>query len=192
MLTKEEVPTPAVTQPLEDVLTHATRTRARKRGPELGTQLATTAAVNLKSKHKTNLFSPKQVAEILQKVHIGLDLSPDQRTAAQSVIQEFADVFALNLSKVCAVNFLKLCLDILAAAVFPMRAGQRQMTELQKQALYRMLDKLEAAGVIKQVMQDQVKAVSPISLVPKPGGINLPTTEYLQHLANLECQCYVS
>ncbi|KAF8757017.1 hypothetical protein RHS01_03729 [Rhizoctonia solani] len=166
----------------------ATRARARQRGPTIDTQPATPPTAASPSERKTNPFSPGRVAEILRKVRIGPDLSTDQKNLAQDLVREFADVFALNLLEVCAVDFTELRLDIPTGATFPMQAGQKRMTEPQKQALYGMLDELESAGIIEQVTQDQVKAVSPISLVPKPGGVNLPTLEYLQRLANSECQ----
>ncbi|CCO37587.1 Retrovirus-related Pol polyprotein from transposon opus Includes: RecName: Full=Protease [Rhizoctonia solani AG-1 IB] len=190
MFTEEETSTPTSVQPLDDILDRATRARARQRGPTIDTQPATPPTAASPSERETNPFSPGRVAEILRKVRIGPDLSTDQKNLAQDLVREFADVFALNLSEVCAVDFTELRLDIPTGATFPMRAGQKRMTEPQKQALYGMLDELESAGIIEQVTQDQVKAVSPISLVPKPGGVNLPTLEYLQRLANSECRRY--
>ncbi|QRW08796.1 Retrovirus-related Pol polyprotein from transposon [Ceratobasidium sp. AG-Ba] len=53
-----------------------------------------------------------------------------------------------------------------------------------------MLDELEDAKIIERVNQDQVAAVSPINMVPKPGGSERPSLRTLQQMANSECRKY--
>ncbi|KAF8594918.1 hypothetical protein BDV93DRAFT_410318, partial [Ceratobasidium sp. AG-I] len=115
----------------------------------------------------SDLFNNTRVAEILKMVRIGNDLTADQRAKVEDLICEFANVFALSLSEVLPVRHAELKLDIPDDAVFPMKAGQRRLMEPQRAALYWTVDKLESAGIVENVTQDQVKAVSPLNMVPK-------------------------
>ncbi|KAG9125582.1 hypothetical protein FRC07_007015 [Ceratobasidium sp. 392] len=142
------------------------------------------------SERRSDPFKPSRVAEILQKVKIGSDLGEEQKKQVESLVSEFADVFALTLSEVLPVDITQMKLDIPEDAAFPKRVGQRKFSEPQKLALYDMLDDLEAAKVIERVTQDQVAAVSPINMVPKPGGAERTDIETLQRMANSECRKY--
>ncbi|QRW13991.1 Retrovirus-related Pol polyprotein from transposon opus [Ceratobasidium sp. AG-Ba] len=142
------------------------------------------------SKRRSNPFKPERVAEILNKVRFGDKLTAEQRGQAEDLVREFADIFALNLSEVLPVDFTQMKLDIPEGSTFPKRAGQRKLTEPQRQALYAMLDDLETAKIVERVNQDQVAAVSPINMVPKPGGVERPSLKTLQQMANSECRKY--
>ncbi|QRV96443.1 Retrovirus-related Pol polyprotein from transposon opus [Ceratobasidium sp. AG-Ba] len=138
----------------------------------------------------TDPFNQTRVAEIMSKVKVGDDLSGEQRERAESLIREFADVFARSLSEVLPVDITELRLDIPDDATFPKKAGQRRLTEPQRIALYQTLDELEGAGVIERVSQENVKAVSPINMVPKQSLAPRPTIQQLQRMANAECIKY--
>ncbi|QRV99741.1 Retrovirus-related Pol polyprotein from transposon opus [Ceratobasidium sp. AG-Ba] len=142
------------------------------------------------SERRSDPFKPERVAEILGKIRIGENLTPDQKERVEGLIREFADIFARNLSEVLPVDFTQMKLDIPEGTTFPKRAGQRKLTEPQRQALYGMLDELEEAKIIERVNQDQVAAVSPINMVPKPGGAERPSLKTLQKMANSECKKY--
>ncbi|QRV95675.1 Retrovirus-related Pol polyprotein from transposon opus [Ceratobasidium sp. AG-Ba] len=182
---------------LTEALDRAERGRARRLGP---VEIMPLTGADLKplgppppipeSERLSNPFNPERVAEILSKIRIGSDLTPEQKKRAEELVGEFADVFAQNLSEVLPVSFTQMKLDIPEGATFPKRVGQRKLTEPQRQALYKMLDELEDAKIIERVNQDQVAAVSPINMVPKPGGSERPSLRTLQQMANSECRKY--
>lgn len=138
----------------------------------------------------SNPFDTARVAEIKSKVKIGKELSDGQREEVLNLVGEFADVFALSLSEVLPVDFAELRFDISDDAVFPKKVGQKRLLEPQRQALYQIIDEREAAGIIERVSQDQVKAVSRINMVPKPGSTARPPLQLLQQMANSECAKY--
>ncbi|QRV79986.1 Retrovirus-related Pol polyprotein from transposon opus [Ceratobasidium sp. AG-Ba] len=188
----------AATHGLTEVLRRADRNRAREDGP------VDLAKISIESRPKpipnkppvpesprmNDPFGEKRVAEILQRVQIGEDLTDEQRANVQGLLREYADVFALNLSEVLPVDFTEMKLDIPTDTTFPRRTGQRKLSEPQRQALYTMLDELEDAHVIEKVTQDQVAAVSPINMVPKHGGADRTSLDTLRRMANSECRKY--
>ncbi|KAF8595095.1 hypothetical protein BDV93DRAFT_457612, partial [Ceratobasidium sp. AG-I] len=119
------------------------------------------------------------VAEILWRVLISEDLVPEQRKRVSDLVREFANVFALSLSELLPVDFAEMVLDIPVGATFPKHAGQWRLTEPQRQWLYGILDNMENAKIIAKVSQDQVAAVLPTNIVPKPRGAELPSLESL-------------
>ncbi|KAG9123539.1 hypothetical protein FRC07_014787, partial [Ceratobasidium sp. 392] len=174
-------PVPQVTtHGLNEVLRRADRNRARAEGR------VDLAKITIESRPKplpnkppvpksprtSDPFGEKRVAEILQRVQIGEELTDEQR------------------ANVLPVDFTEITLDIPTNATFPKRTGQRKLSEPQRQALYTMLDKLKDANVIEKVTQDQVAAVSPINMVPKHGGADRTSLNALRRMANLECCKY--
>ncbi|QRW03363.1 Retrovirus-related Pol polyprotein from transposon opus [Ceratobasidium sp. AG-Ba] len=200
VMSVEETEKPIVHDVFTEVLDRSDRNRARRDGPAdifLNEPAArqepkprTAKPPVPPSERLTDPFKPERVAEILGKVRIGNELSEDQREKVQGLVHEFADIFARNLSEVLPLDFTQMRLDVPEGTTFPKRAGQKKLTEPQRQALYTMLDELEEAKIIERVNQDQVAAVSPINMVPKPGGAERPSLKTLQQMANSECQKY--
>lgn len=193
------------TNQLDEILQRANRTMQRARGPVEVQVLegilpqddrhpSAQQQVNVPpvppSDRARDPFMLERVAEILRRVTIGNDLSPEQNKRVSDLVSEFADVFALSLSEVLPVDFAEMVLDIPAGTSFPKRAGQRRLTEPQRQWLYRVLDDMEQAKIIVKVTQDQVAAVSPTNIVPKPGGAELPSLASLRNMANEQCEIY--
>jgi hypothetical protein len=77
---------------------------------------------------KTNPLKPERVAEILRLVKIGDDISPEERSAVESMICEFADVFALSVSEVKHIPGAVHRLKIPEGATFNTKIRQRPMT----------------------------------------------------------------
>ncbi|QRV83692.1 Retrovirus-related Pol polyprotein from transposon [Ceratobasidium sp. AG-Ba] len=188
---------------LQEVLERAMRALQRAKGPADICTLET----DLNDRHHTaqrqlptpptaestrleDPFEPNRVAKILRKVTIGDDLTPEQRKQVSELVSEYADIFARSLSEVLPINFMQMKLDIPAGTQFPCRAGQKRLTEPQRQWLYKTLDDMEDAKIIAKVSQDQVEAVSPTNIVPKPGGSELPSLATLRRMANEQCQLY--
>ncbi|QRW11147.1 Retrovirus-related Pol polyprotein from transposon opus [Ceratobasidium sp. AG-Ba] len=186
--------------PLTEILDRSDRNRARSAGPidvfqnepmyEQPREPREATPPVPDSERLSDPFKPERVAEILGKVRIGDKLSEDQKERVKGLVGEFADIFARNLSEVLPVDFTQMKLDIPEGTTFPKRVGQKKFTEPQRQALYSMLDELEEAKIIERVNQDQVAAVSPINMVPKPGGAERPSLKTLQRMANSECKKY--
>lgn len=192
---------------LDEVLERARRALDRARGPVELQALDLPAAQYRNSRHPSaqrvvdvppvpfsahtaDPFAPSRVAEVLRKVTIGDDLTPQQRKAASDLVGEYANVFALALSELLPTDFAEMRLNIPDDAVFPKKAGQRRLTEPQRQWLYKVLDDMEKAHIIAKVPQDQVAAVSPTNIVPKPGGAEVPSLATLRRMANEECWKY--
>ncbi|KAG9123419.1 hypothetical protein FRC07_014963 [Ceratobasidium sp. 392] len=184
---------------ISEILEQASRLRKREQDPVEVQANETFVRPEKKTTHQPPIpesertsepFKLSRVAEILRKVKIGSELGVDQRERVENLVSEFADVFALTLSEVLPVDITQMKLDIPEDAAFPKRVGQRKFSEPQKLALYDMLDDLEAAKIIERVTQDQVAAVSPINMVPKPGGAERTDIETLQRMANSECRKY--
>ncbi|KAF8694560.1 hypothetical protein RHS03_08167, partial [Rhizoctonia solani] len=195
----EQEPEAETTNHLKRVLQRAKQARDRKAGPaELMTleskQIQQHAAIPQpllpKSERASNPFNPGRIAEIQGKVKLGKDLLEEQKRRVRSILGKFADVFALNLSEVLPVSITELRLEVPPETVFPKKIGQKKLTKPQRKALYKMLDELKQAQIVQCVTQDQVAAVSPISLVPKPASTLAPSIKLLQQMANLECRKY--
>ncbi|CEL53469.1 Retrovirus-related Pol polyprotein from transposon opus OS=Drosophila melanogaster GN=pol PE=4 SV=1 [Rhizoctonia solani AG-1 IB] len=196
----ERASTTETTNQLKEALRRAKRAKARIRGPADVMALVLESSrpehepipqpPPLESERTTDPFNAERVAEILGKVKLGEALSGEQRHCVKEVLREYADIFALNLSEVLPVSITELKLDVPPEASFPKKVGQKKLTEPQRKALYEMLDELERAQIVQRVTQDQVAAVSPISLVPKPGGTSAPSIKLLQQMANTECRKY--
>ncbi|QRV79850.1 Retrovirus-related Pol polyprotein from transposon opus [Ceratobasidium sp. AG-Ba] len=184
----DDAPSPQIEiYALDDVLDRAARNKARTNSaPDPLPQRPRL----IPSLRVTDPFNHARVTEIMSKVKIGDDLTAEQREKAEDLIREFADVFARSLSKVLPVDITELRLDIPDDTTFPKKAGQRRLTEPQRVALYHTLDELEEAGIIKRVSQDQVKAVSPVNMVPKQSSAPRPSIQQLQRMANAECVKY--
>ncbi|QRV79934.1 Retrovirus-related Pol polyprotein from transposon [Ceratobasidium sp. AG-Ba] len=139
------------------------------------------------SLRRSDPFAPSRVAIILNSVTIGPDLSDSERAAAKSLVAEFADIFARDLTEVLPVSTHSHKLNISEGTLFRKRVPQRPLTQAQKAWLYPTLDQMEAAHIIKRVPNTFPAAVSPTNVVPKPGGSNEPSLEYIQALANKAC-----
>ncbi|TFK16869.1 hypothetical protein FA15DRAFT_606227, partial [Coprinopsis marcescibilis] len=104
----------------------------------------------------------------------------------RKLVAEFADCFALLLSKVNVVPGAVHKLDIKEGANFSTKPNQRKMTPVQKEFLDKKLDEMLEAGIIRPINPSKVKCSAPVVLVPKPNNTDLPLAE-LQHMVNNEC-----
>jgi hypothetical protein len=106
--------------------------------------------------HDTTLFSRKsnphkaeRVAEILRLITIGSDLSEEERTKVRNLVSSFADVFALSVHEVHQVEGAVHRLDISPDATFLKKVHQKPLTLPQRQYLYKSIDTLLEADIIK-------------------------------------------
>ncbi|KAG6913829.1 hypothetical protein DXG01_004054 [Tephrocybe rancida] len=134
-------------------------------------------------------FNKARVEDILQKVEIGLDLLDEQWTRVQDLICEYADVFALSLSKVLPFDWYKHKLNIDPEVKFPTCISQRPITEAQKTWFNEILDDMEKSHIVQKVPSSFIKALSSTNLAPKEAGkTGLTRVEILCNV-NTECVC---
>lgn len=91
-------------------------------------------------------------------------------------MREYADVFALNLSEVLPVDFIKHKLNVNPMVTLPTKTYQKPLTPAQKLWYYAKIDKMERAGVVTRVCTDQVKCAGPTTLALKGydgGGLTI-------------------
>ena len=119
---------------------------------------------------------PKRVAQVLKEVTIGNDLTPSQRTQVEELVQIYADVFALSLSKVLPVFFIQHKLHVNPTVKLPTKVYQKPLMAAQKPWYYGKIDEMESVGIITWVWVDQVKCIRPTTLAPKgynSGGLTI-------------------
>ncbi|KAF8235634.1 hypothetical protein L208DRAFT_1214541, partial [Tricholoma matsutake] len=116
---------------------------------------------------KNDPFQLARVAEVLRQVKIGEDLTMEQRAAVKDLVAEWADVFALSVSKVFPVENVVHTLDIPADATFLRKIHQKPLTPPQQQYMHAKIDKMLGAGVLEQCKSRQVKCVSSTTFAQK-------------------------
>lgn len=118
---------------------------------------------------------------ILSAIQLGEDLTEEERVKARTLIEEFADCFALAVSEVFQVPEAVHHLDVPANTKFSTKIHQRPLTPPQRQFLSKKIDEMVDAGIIEHIEPARVKCVSPTTLAQKAhegGGLTL---EELQH-----------
>jgi hypothetical protein len=104
-------------------------------------------ATNIFTRH-SDPFKPERVAEVMQSIMIGEDLSEEQRQQVRALCEEFADTFALAVSEVYPVTFKTPKLTFPEGTTFSTKVNQRPLTPPQREYLYERLNELETAGII--------------------------------------------
>ncbi|KAH7919814.1 hypothetical protein BV22DRAFT_986463, partial [Leucogyrophana mollusca] len=118
------------------------------------------------TRHK-NPHAPARVAEILRLVEIGNDLTEEQRNRVRDMIKHYADNFALSIREVYPVDFKTFKLSFPEGTTFSTKVNQRPLTPPQRAYLYERLNEMAAAGIIRRIAPEEVKAVSPTVLAQK-------------------------
>jgi transposase InsO family protein len=136
----------------------------------------------------TNAFEETRVQEILKAVEIGPDLTDEQQEQVRSLVQEYADVFALSLSEVLYVDWYKHKLNIDPNQTFPTKINQRPITEGQKEWFNNILDDMEKSFIIQKVPGDFIKNLSSTNLAPKEAGKTGITRTEVMRQVNRECE----
>lgn len=105
----------------------------------------------------------------------------------KALISEFADVFALSVSKVTQVEGTVHWLNIDPNAKFSTKVHQKPLTPPQQRYLHEKLQAMLDADIIEPCEPRQVKCVSPTTLAQTTHeGAGLMLDE-LQHRVNDEC-----
>jgi hypothetical protein len=140
--------------------------------------------------HNSDPFKPERVAEVMSSITIGEDLSIEQRLQVSNLCEEFADTFALAVSEVYPVTFKNFKLTFPGGSTFSTKVNQRPLTPPQCEYLYEHLNKLEAAGIIRRIAPEDVKAASQMVLAQKAHDSEGPPFEELLHRINNQCRKY--
>ena len=139
------------------------------------------------SQRRIDPFNAERVAEILEKIEIGEDLTEKQREEVENLVREYADIFALTMSEVTYVDWHRHHLSIDPEVKLPKRMAQRPITENQKEWYYKTLDEMEEACVIQKVPAEFIRCLSSTNLVPKEAGKIGATRADVLRKVNAEC-----
>lgn len=136
---------------------------------------------------KSNAFATARVEAVVAAIHIGDNLSPEEKIIVQNLIEEYADCFALSMSEVYHVPGAVHKIDVPKDKIFNTKVHQRPLTPPQRTYYNGVLDQMLEAGVIIPIAADKVKCVSPTTLAQKAhqgGGL---TRDELMHRVNDQC-----
>ncbi|KIK04873.1 hypothetical protein K443DRAFT_92217, partial [Laccaria amethystina LaAM-08-1] len=133
---------------------------------EIPTEELTNDSTNIFTR-ATKPFNQARIEEIQRLVTIGDDLTDHERSQVQSLISEFADVFALSVSEVKQVDGAVHRLNIDPNTKFSTKVHQKPLTPPQRRYLYEKLQTMLDADVIEPCEPGQVKCVSPTTLAQK-------------------------
>ena len=139
----------------------------------------------------TALFNPMKVAEIQKLIAIGPDLTEDQLRKARDLIGEFANCFALSVSKVTAILGAFHKIHIPPDVVFPKKIPhQWPLTDPQQKYLSKAIDELLEAGIIERIRPKDVKCALLITLSQKAHSNTGLSLDELCYKVNTECVAY--
>ena len=138
-----------------------------------------------------NPFNPKCVEHIINVVTFGENLTLDEQATVETLVVEFADVFAFSLSEVFLIPNANVDLNISKNAKFNTGIRQQPLSLPQKQYMHKWIKQMLDAGMIEHADITQIKHIVPTVLTQKThdatGGMTL---EDLQ--AEVNCQCKIA
>jgi hypothetical protein len=130
-------------------------------------------------------FKPEWVVAILASVQIRDDLMTAQRKEVKATIAEYADCFALSVSKVTVAEDAVHQLNILDGTKFDLKKRYKWLSPLQKQYLNKKVNKLKATGIVKEISPTNVQYAAPVVLTKKAhSGVGLQLEELFHRLNN--------
>ena len=133
-------------------------------------------------------FYPPRIQKILDTVVVG-PLPEAERAQVHNLIAEFADIFALLVQEVKPVDFVKFWLNIPKDKEYPIKVHQRPLMQAQKEWYYPVLDNFVAAGVLREIRPDEVKAAHLTVLAQKAHGALGLTIDEIKWRVEDKCRC---
>ncbi|KAF8198749.1 hypothetical protein K438DRAFT_1966711 [Mycena galopus ATCC 62051] len=125
-------------------------------------------------------FNPSRVAKILEAVKIGADLKTSEAEEVRTLLREYVDIFVLSVGEVGVVDGAEYTPRIPNEATFSMRAvPQRSRTAPQTADVFRQVNEMVAAGVLRHIDSCDIKCVNPITLAEKDQAVGLSHNELL-------------
>jgi len=138
----------------------------------------------------TEPFLPACVAKILELIQIGEDITVAEREEVSRLIAEFADCFALSLSKVNLIPRAVHKLKVPEDSTFRMKILQHLFNPDQKAFMEAKVNDMLKAGVICPMHPGEVKCVAPSVLAHKAHENTGLSSNELKHKANNKCIKY--
>ena len=136
---------------------------------------------------RTAPFLLVRVDVVMEEIMVGNDLMAGERRRVEDVLREFADCFALSMSKVIPVDGAAHKLNIPEGSTFCTKVNQCPLSIPQCEFFNGVIDKMLGTGVIASISHRDVKSCGVTMLakkVHKGGGLSI---EELQHQVNEEC-----
>ncbi|KIM71666.1 hypothetical protein PILCRDRAFT_31080, partial [Piloderma croceum F 1598] len=101
----------------------------------------------------------EHVDEIISKIEFGTDLTENKLQEVKSLVQEFADMFALSMSEVLFVDWHNHHLNVNPNTKLPKCMSQTPVIKNQKEWYYKTLDEIEKSHVIQKVPGEFIKCL---------------------------------
>ncbi|KZP09067.1 hypothetical protein FIBSPDRAFT_665004, partial [Athelia psychrophila] len=95
------------------------------------------------------------------------NLSTEQWAGVDNLLTEFADIFALSVSEVCAVVGGEHRLNIKPSVTFSTKVQHRRITPSAQANLDATLNSLLAADVLRSINVKDIKCCSPVKMAQK-------------------------
>jgi hypothetical protein len=132
-------------------------------------------------------FYPPWVEMAMNTVCYGPQLEDDQCTMACSLIEEFADIFALSTREVKQVDFIKFRLSMPPDMIFSKKIHQHPLMQPQQKYLFPILDEMRKVGITRFIPADEVKAVASMVLIQKTHSSTSLSLDDIRHIVNQQC-----
>jgi len=139
---------------------------------------------------QTEPFLPACVAKILDLVQIGEDVTEVQCNEVKQLIVEFADCFALLLTKVNLIPGAVHKLNIPEDATFRTKIPQCSFNPDQCSFMVAKVQEMLKGGIIRPIHPGEVCCVAPSVLAQKAHGNMGLSLDELKHKVNNECIVY--
>jgi len=127
------------------------------------------------------------VNAVVSTVRYGEQLTEAQCTAAQALVAEFADVFALSLREVKPIDFIKFRLRIPPGTEFSKKIYERPLTKPQREYLFPILDDMREAGITRFIASEDVKAIASTVLAQKTHTGTSLSLEEIHDIVEQQC-----
>jgi len=135
----------------------------------------------------TEPFRPTHITKIMELVQIGSDITAAQYKEVKWLITDFADCFALSLSKVNLIPGAIHKLNIPEDTTFCMKIPQRSLNPDQQAFMEAKVDEMLKASIICPIHPGDVKCVAPSVLAQKAHENTGLSSDKLKHKVNDKC-----
>jgi len=135
----------------------------------------------------TDPFKPERTARIIKEVTLGEDLTDQQCMQVRTVIEEFADCFALSMKEVNAIPGAVHKLNIPKGAKLQTKIPPRSYNPVQRAYLESKINEMLDAGVIRRIHPRDVRFVAQTVLAQKAHEGQGLAIDELKHRVNDQC-----
>jgi hypothetical protein len=133
---------------------------------------------------------PERVARIIKEVTVGPDVTQEQRQSVESLLEEFADCFALSLKEINAIPGAVHKLNIPEGSTFRTKIPPRSFNPDQRAFVNAKVDEMLEAGIIRPIHPSEVRFVAQTVLAQKAHDGQGLCIDQLKHIVNDQCLCH--